>query len=447
MINTVTDRYAPAREEFLKLFELQERTLNGEIDHPFHQMRRRAIDRLQELNFPTRKNEDWKYTSVARVLQPQYREGRMIDLKAEDLKSYGFDGLDAYRFVFINGHFSEELSSSTDELPKGIAVLNMRDAFAGPLASETAGAVLEHLATAEENPFSVLNTAFSRQGLFIHVAANVAVEKPFHLLYLAAPGEEPVMASQQLLLSAGSSSEVSVIESYYSLPGFEGEYFTNVVNRFQIAANAHVWHYKFQNEGKGGYQITNTEARQHRDSTFSSFYIDLGGRLVRNNVVSILEGEGTSTNLYGVYMAKGEQHIDTHTFIDHALPNCVSNELYKGVITDRANGVFNGKVVVRQDAQKTNAFQQNSTLVLSPFAGMDSKPQLEIFADDVRCSHGATVGQLDEDALFYLRSRGLTEDQAGSMLQHAFLNEVIDNIAVDSLRLKAEELINEKFES
>ena len=285
----------------------------------------------------------------------------------------------------------------------------------------------------------------ARHGLFIHVAKNAVIEKPVYLIHLAAPGETPTFSSYLNIAIAEQSSEASFIEGLFELPGAEGTYFNNLVNRFRVKPNAHIHHYRLQQEGREGFLISNADVEQDGDSTFSSYAIDLGGRLVRNNLVTTLNNPGTGTNFYGVYFAKGEQHIDNHTFIDHAVPHCISNELYKGILTDKAHGVFNGKVMVRRDAQKTNAFQQNSSLVLSDKAQMDSKPQLEIFADDVRCSHGATIGQLDESAVFYLRSRGLSDDQARFMLQQAFLEEVIEFMKLEPVRAFAEQLILEKF--
>ena len=214
-----------------------------------------------------------------------------------------------------------------------------------------------------------------------------------------------------------------------------------------MKANANVKHYKLQNESSNGNQINNTIVSQDRDSVYSSYVADLGGKIVRNNLSSHLQDSGTNTNMYGVYLGKGKQHIDNQSFLDHAFPHCESNQLYKGILDDQSRGVFNGKVTVQPDAQKTNAYQQNSSLVISETAVMDTKPQLEIFADDVRCSHGATIGQLDEDSIYYLRTRGMNRDQAKATLQFAFLAEVLSHFPLESVRVKIAEMIEEKLKN
>ncbi|MCB0584033.1 MAG: Fe-S cluster assembly protein SufD [Phaeodactylibacter sp.] len=445
MPTVVQDRYAEVKARFQQLFEAQQIQLNGHASHPYHQFRKEAMKRLEGLNFPTRRDEEWKYTSVNRVLQPEYQLETPVEVKAAQLQPFLIDGLDAIRLVFVNGAFREELSD-IGKLPEGLTVMELDNALADERFGEMVQRQLDSLMEGQEDPFMVLNAAFARHGLFIHVARNTVVEKPVYLIHLAAPGEVPTFSSYLNIAFAEQSSEASFIEGLFELPGAEGAYFNNLVNRFRLKPNSHIHHYRLQQEGREGFLISNADIEQDGDSTYSSYAVDLGGRLVRNNLATTLNNQGTGTNFYGTYFAKGEQHIDNHTFIDHAMPHCQSNELYKGILTDKAHGVFNGKVLVRRDAQKTNAFQQNSSLVLSDKAQMDSKPQLEIFADDVRCSHGATIGQLDETAVFYLRSRGLSDEQARAMLQHAFLEEVIEFMKLEPVKDFAEQLIMKKFE-
>ncbi|MCB0581967.1 MAG: Fe-S cluster assembly protein SufD [Phaeodactylibacter sp.] len=444
MPTVVQDRYAEVKARFQQLFEAQHIQLNGQASHPYHQFRKEAMKRLENLDFPTRRDEEWKYTSVNRVLQPEYQLETAVEVSAAQLKPFLIEEMDAIRLVFINGAFREELSD-IGKMPPGLTVMGLANALADGRYQEVVQRQLDSLMENQNDPFMVLNAAFARHGLFIHVEKNTVVEKPVYLIHLAAPGDAPTYSSYLNIAVAEQSSEVSFVEGLFELPGAEGTYFNNLVNRFRLKANAHIHHYRLQQEGREGFLISNADVEQDGDSTFSSYAVDLGGRLVRNNLVTTLNNQGTGTNFYGVYFAKGEQHIDNHTFIDHAQPHCVSNELYKGILTDKAHGVFNGKVLVRRDAQKTNAFQQNSSLVLSDKAQMDSKPQLEIFADDVRCSHGATIGQLDETAVFYLRSRGLSDDQARAMLQQAFLEEVIEFMKLEPVKGFAEELILAKF--
>ena len=439
------DRYAEVKARFQQLFEAHQAQLNGQASHPYHQFRAQAMKRMETLSFPTRRDEEWKYTSVNRVLQPEYQLETPAAVDAAQLKPFLIEEMDAIRLVFINGAFREELSD-IGKLPSGLTVLELADALADARYQQMVQQQLDSLMEGQTDPFMVLNAAFARHGLFIHVAKNTVIEKPVYLIHLAAPGDTPTFSSYLNIAIAEQSSEVSFVEGLFELPGAEGTYFNNLVNRFRIKANAHIHHYRLQQEGPEGFLISNADVEQDGDSTFSSYAIDLGGRLVRNNLATTLNNQGTNTNFYGVYFAKSEQHIDNHTFIDHAMPHGQSNELYKGILTDKARGVFNGKVLVRRDAQKTNAFQQNSSLVLSDKAQMDTKPQLEIFADDVRCSHGATIGQLDETAVFYLRSRGLSDAQARAMLQHAFLEEVIEFMKLEPVKDFAEELIMKKFE-
>jgi Fe-S cluster assembly protein SufD len=406
--------------------------------------RQRALDRLPAVPFPTRRNENWKYTSVSRMLQPDYQlplSGSMDNL---DVDSYIPEGLDAHRLVFANGVFQHDLSSQPGELPTGVRILPLAQALEDEKLRPTIEAELEQMLQDTENAFLALNIALSRYSTVIAVDDKVVVERPILLLNVT-HADQPTWQSSQLFIHAGKMAECTVIESFIGANP-EQVYANNAVTRVFTGANAHVNHYLLQQEGKEAFQVSNTQAYQEQDSTFTSYNLDFGGRLVRHNLSAELKGQNTMTNYYGVYMANGQQHVDNQTFIDHALPHCNSNEVYKGIITDKARGVFNGKVLVRQDAQKTNAFQQNDNLVLSDKAVMDAKPQLEIFADDVKCSHGATIGQLDEGSVFYLRSRGLKEPDARAMLQHAFLSEVINEIPIEPLREQAESWLTQKFD-
>jgi Fe-S cluster assembly protein SufD len=444
-ITVAEDKFADIKEWFASLFEVQERALNGQKGRPLHDMRRRAIERLPELNFPTRRDENWKYTSVTRMLKPQYKLPAAAPVDVGQVTPFTYAGLDTHQLVFINGIFDEALSQVKD-LPDGVVIKNLEAAYQEAPFREMIDEHLRKWIGASDDPFLNLNAAFAASGIFIHIPKNVVVEHPVHLLHLAQPGGEPLLISPQCLVVAGQSSDVTLLESYHVLPGeASAPYFTNVVNRMIIQPNGRIRHYKLQQAHEESFMVHHTTVDQERDSTYTDFTADLGGRLVRNNLHTLLQSESTMTNMYGVFLGDGNQHIDNQTFIDHAYPHCQSNELYKGILTDRARGVFNGQVMVRQDAQKTNAFQQNSTLVLSDNAQMDSKPQLEIYADDVRCSHGATIGQLEEEAVFYLRTRGLTDKQARSMLQHAFIREVIDFVAIDEVKNAIDARIEEKF--
>lgn len=444
MSTTITQgRYTEEKQQFAQLFE-QEAAANQQPAHPLDEYRQQAIEQLDTLAFPTRRDEEWKYTSVNRLLQPQYQLGQLPKLSQADIQPFLPEGLDAHLIVFVNGQYSAELSSPK-ELPAGMTVIPMREALDSDRFGAIAREQLDNMLNGREDIFLSLNLVFSQHSLFLHSSKGVVCQTPIYVLHLAAPGEAPVFNSHLNVAVAEANSEFTYIEGQFELPGAAGTYFNNFANRVLVGDNAQLHHYCIQQEGSEGFAINNVEAAQGRDSTFYNYTLDLGGRLVRNNLNTLHTGSNATTNYYGIYFGKGEQHIDNHTFIDHAVPHCQSNELYKGIVTDKARGVFNGKVMVRQDAQKTNAFQQSSSLVLSNQAQMDSKPQLEIFADDVRCSHGATIGQLDEDSVFYLRSRGMNDEQARTMLQRAFLGEVLDFFNNEPLRDMAEGLLAAKF--
>ena len=395
--------------------------------------------------FPTRRDEDWKYTSVNRIISTEYVEGR-----GRALTDAEFDGLnlldgEVLRFVFVNGELDEDRSFRGD-LPHGLRIHSIQDTYNSESVRERIERFLpqpgEH---GSGSAFVSMNRAFNRSGVLIETERNARVETPVHLVYLTTGGDVPTLANPLMLIDAAAGSELTVIEEYRALDGAE-TYFNNAVTRGRVGRNAHLHHYRINREGDAGYHINHTKFLQSADSTYSHYNADLGGSIVRNTIEAIhAEGTNITTNLYGSFVGSDRQHVDTQSFIDHARPHCQSNELYKGILKDRARGVFNGKIIVRQDAQKINAFQQNATLVLSDRAQMDAKPQLEIHADDVRCSHGATIGQLDESSVFYLRSRGLNDAQARGLLQYAFVKEVVDGFKHEAVREYVTGALGEKM--
>jgi Fe-S cluster assembly protein SufD len=446
MVNSNTADKKESSNRFMELFQHYETTLNGQKDYPGHIIQKKAMQRLSnDIPFPTISNEDWKYTNVADVLQPQYQQPKLVDIAAEAIKPFLLEGLDVYLLVFVNGKYNIELSSE-DAVSKKIIV----QAISTGLKKEgktkaTASEYLNKWASETNNSFRVLNTAFAQNGIYIDVPDGLVLDRPVHILNIAHTEAEPTVISPQKIIVAGENSKLTVIETFHHLTNSQQTYFTNTVTQLVLKRNAIVDHYRIQDEGENAYFINNTEIEQMRDSTYSSYVVDLGGKLVRNNLSSILKDSGTMTNFYGVYVGINKQHIDNQTFIDHAYPNCNSNELYKGILADKAKGVFNGKIIVRPDAQKTNAFQKNHSLVLSKTAKMNSKPQLEIYADDVKCSHGATIGQLNKEALYYMRSRGLSKKEAVSVLKQAFLTEITELFKIEPVREKVEQLLVDKF--
>jgi len=435
-----------AQQRFNALFSSYESALNGQKDRPMHRIRKKAIDNLKEIPFPTLRHEDWKYTSLARILQQKYDLPKDIQPTTASIDNFLYHNEDTYLLVFENGIYSS-INSRIGDLQDGLSIMTLNDAMEHEQFSELIETSFSGLIERSENPFVHLNAAFSGAGIFVHIKKGVQVKKPIHILHLATGEETPVLSTSLQIFFAEKSSEVTILESYHSDSGLSaGESVLQVSNcLFELKDQAKVSHFKLQSLADHHFLVHHGWANQHRDSTFTSFTSDLGGRIVRNNMTATHLGENVTSNLYGVFIGRNDQHIDNQTLIDHAVPHCQSNEWYKGILSDKSRGVFNGKVLVRQDAQKTNAFQQNNALILSDQARMDTKPQLEIFADDVKCSHGATIGQMDESAVFYLRSRGLTEFDARTLLQLAFIQEVTGFIEHEGVKIHMEKWINDTF--
>lgn len=394
-------------------------------------LRRAALSRFLELGFPTRRDEDWKYTNVAPIagvpFRPATSNGHGLSLAG--LGPVAFPDLPGIRLVFVNGRYAPALSTSGAPAP-GVKVGSLAEAL-----RTNAAEVEPYLArevSFEHQAFTALNTAFLSDGAFVLVAPGAVVEAPIHLLFVAASSGEPGACYPRTLLVAGENSQVAVVESYAGHG--DGLTFTNAVTEVVGQAGSGIDHYKIQREGDRAFHVAMMHAQLARGSRFSSHSIAMGGALARSDVNAVLAGEGIECTLNGLYVANGRQLVDNHTAIDHASPHCNSHELYKGILDGQARGVFNGKILVRQDAQKTDAKQTNQALLLSDQATLDTKPQLEIFADDVKCTHGATVGQLDAEAVFYLRSRGIGEAQARSLLTYAFAADVVDRIRLQPIR-------------
>jgi len=429
------------RKWYLSNFEIFEKHLNGNREVPFHHIRKAAIQKFAELGFPTTRDEEWRFTNIAPLLQHHFKvEVPAVHPDAEMISPFLFEGVKENVLVFVNGRFNESLSRIYTESEK-LTVKNL-----DKLLQEDPQLVEAHLsryAGFEDDTFVALNTAFVKDGTVIYVASHAVVEEPVHLINISMSREEEFVSYPRNLIIAEEGSKVRFIESYHSFS--EVAYFNDVVTEIFVDENARVEHLKFQEEGLAGYHIANTRVHQKKNSVYSFVGIDLGGKIVRHNLHVVFEGEYAEANLYGIYLGTDRQLIDNHTLMDHAVPNCNSNELFKGILTDRAHGVFNGKIMVRPDAQKTNAFQKNKTLLLSNDAVINAKPQLEIFADDVKCTHGATIGQIDPEALFYLRARGIPEKTALAMLRYAFVSDVLEYIPIEAIRSKIDSIILKKF--
>jgi len=437
------DRDANTKAWIEVVFNAYEDSLNGLITHPISAFKKNAYNQLQTERFPTRKDEDWKYTNVGPILKSSYKQGVSTKIDASKLEEYLFEDLDVVKIVLVNGILDKSLSTLED-IPSGVSITSLEDALQDSDKSSLINKLIQQKSGTDVNTFLPMNLAFAKHGYLLETEKNAQVEKPFHFIYINTKSNEPHFLHPQMFINGNTSSQLTVIESYHSTDP-EAIYFCNAANYIHVGKNAKIDHYKLQYESKSAFQISNTIVTQGRDSEYSNYSVDLGGKIIRNNLSSQLLDSGTQTNYYGVYLGLDNQHIDNQTFIDHAMPHCESNELYKGILSDKARGVFNGKILVRQDAQKTNAFQQNSSLVLSNDAIMDAKPQLEIYADDVKCSHGATIGQLDENSIFYLKSRGLNDEAAKNLLQKAFLGEVVTGFKIESIKESVLRKIDEKL--
>jgi Fe-S cluster assembly protein SufD len=406
-------------------------------DGPLRLVREAAFARFGKLGLPTTQDEEWKYTSLAPLAQHQFEPATETKFREIDRWTLGDGGI---RLVFVNGRHRPDLSSHA---------ASAGGAFIGSLAAtlihrpELVEREVARYADYHRDSLTALNTAFIQDGAFIHLPAGAVVQAPIHLLYVSTAPGKPTLSQPRNLIVAGANSQAIVVETYAGLA--DEVYFTNAVTEVVLGENARLDHYKLQEESARAFHVALTQVHHGRDSRFTSHSVALGAALARNEVRSLFASEGGECTLNGLYMATGKQHLDNRTLIDHKSPRCTSREMYKGVLDGQSRGVFSGRVLVRQDAQKTDARQTNKNLLLSDDAVVDTKPQLEIFADDVKCAHGAAVGQLDEDALFYLRSRGLDREAARSLLTYAFASEMVNLVPLGPLRAHVRDLVTSKL--
>ena len=403
-------------------------------------LRQAGLEKFSALGFPTTKNEDWHYTSVSQIAEEEFTllTARTDDAQPAQLDPFYFREQQWPTAVFVNGRFSPALSSLKN-LPKGVRFEALADAWKNSKATDEIG----HVATTDNYAFTALNTALMYDGALIEIAKDAEVMGAIHLLYATDATAAKGQMHPRAMIIAGRHSKATVIESYVSLS--DARYFTNAVTEVSVAEGANLSHYKIQREGLRAFHVGTIEVRQAKDSHYQSFSLATGGELSRTNVYTTLDGENCGATLNGLYMVGGEQHCDHQTQIIHAQPNCFSRELYKGVLDGRSHGVFNGKVYVHPIAQKTDGKQTNKTLLLSDTAKADTKPQLEIFADDVKCTHGATIGQIDKQALFYMKSRGIDNATATKLLTYAFAADVLETIELEPLKHELEKLTLERF--
>jgi len=428
-----------AAEPFVEAFE--ELTSDASAPAWVHSMRRAAFERFGTLGFPTTKNEDWHYTGVSPIADQEYvfLAAKSGDVPRDELAPFTFGSTGWYTMVFVNGRFAPELSD-IGKLPNGVKVWDLASAWTkAPDVVDRVGKIASY----DNQAFTALNTAFMLDGAVVQIAKDTEVDRPIHLLFVTDATAAKGMMHPRNLILVGRHAKATVIESFVSTT--DATYLTNAVTEVSVGEGATLRHYKLQREGARAFHVGTIEASQARDSHYVSFSLATGAALSRTNIYTTLDGEGCGATLNGLYMADGEQHCDHQTQIIHAQPNCFSRELYKGVLDGRSHGVFNGKVYVHPIAQKTDGKQTNNNLLLSPTAQVDTKPQLEIFADDVKCTHGATVGQIDRTALFYLESRGIDAALARRLLTYAFAAGVLETIEVDEVREGLEKMTLERF--
>lgn len=429
------------KELCLKNFEKFENNLNGEKKLPLHDFRKKSIEYLSSIDLPSIDNEDWKYTNITFLNKENFDIiSEKLDFTFDHISKFLFDNLEHSLITFVNGLYIKNLSKLLD-IPAGVEILSLSDAIKHnyPQVQKYLG----KLADNNENFFTSLNSSFILDGAFVYIPDGKIVEDPIHIIFYQNTEANNILIQPRNLFIIGKNAQASIIEHYVS--DTDTKYFTNTVTEIFVDDNGNLDHIKLQEESLNSIHMARMESKQQRSSNLRSHLISTGAKFSRNEFNSCFNGEGSESTLNGLFMIDGEQLFDAHTMIDHAKPHCNSYEHYKGILQGTSKGVFNGKVMVRQDAQKTNAFQENNTILLSENAVMNTKPQLEIFADDVKCSHGATIGKLNEEAKFYLKTRGIGEEAATAMLIHAFASDVITSIKIESLRDYIEKIISGKY--
>ncbi len=427
---------------YVEGFSKFEKSTSGNDQGWLKSLRQEAIQKFQDLGFPTLKDEDWRFTNVAPIARSSFEilENGHDTVSASDLAPFQFEDQQVTELVFINGRYTHGLSRHC-ELPNGVIVKNLADAIVSE--QEILKDNLAKYADFNEEAFTALNTAFMEDGGFIYIPKGTVVETPIHFLFISTDSDTPSITNPRNLIIAEDNCEANVIEHYTSIA--DNVYLSNVVTEIVVGENSTIGHYLIELESKKAFNISTLRVQQARSSNIRSHSVLLGGSLVRNNVHPVLAGEGCDSLINGLYMSNHRQHMDNYMKVEHASPHCDSRQLYNGILDGRSRGVFHGRIIVHEDAQKTDAKQTNRNLILSDTAQIDTKPQLEIYADDVKCTHGATIGQIDENALFYLRSRGISEEASRGIIMHAFTNEALESMSVDSVKNYCANLVADWF--
>lgn len=427
------------KEKLLSSFMAFEEQVDVTAD--LHDIRTEALKNFEAKGFPTKKEEAWKYTSLNAVLKNDFsvfpKEESVVSY--EDVKKYFIHEIDTYKVVLIDGVFSSFLSSTTHE---GVDICLMSSALTKPKYKEVIDTYFNSIANTEDSLTS-LNTAFASEGAYINVPKGKVVEKPIEIMCFSTGNEAAIMVQPRNLVIVGENAQVQIIERHQSLNG--NPVLTNSVTEIFVQQRAIVDYYKIQNDLQSANLVDNTYIAQKANSNASVHTFSFGGNITRNNLNFYHQGEHIESTLKGITIIGDKQLVDHYTLVQHATPNCESHQNYKGIFDGNSTGVFNGKIYVEREAQKTDAFQQNNNILLSEKATINAKPQLEIFADDVKCSHGCTIGQLDDSAMFYMQSRGIPQKEAKALLMYAFSNEVIESIRIPALKNRITKLIASKL--
>lgn len=426
------------KEKLLSSFLAFEQKIDVNTD--LHDVRTAALKVFENKGFPTKKDEAWKYTSLNAVLNNDFSvlSNNEIPVDWKDVKQYFLNNVDTYKLVFINGVFSSHLSSTTHD---GLDVCLMSSALTKPKYKMIIDAYFNKIADRNDS-LTNLNTAYAAEGAFINIPKSTVVAKPIEILYFTTGAVANFIQPRNLII-VGENSHVQILERHQSLT--DAPMFTNSVTEIFGQKRAIVDYYKLQNDQLTANLVDNTFISQKQESRVSVHTFSFGGNITRNNLNFYQQGERIDSTLKGITIIGDKQHVDHYTLVNHEQPNCESHQNYKGIFDDRATGVFNGKIYVDKIAQKTDAFQQNNNILLTDKATLNTKPQLEIFADDVKCSHGCTIGQLDESAMFYMQQRGIPKKEARALLMYAFTDEVISSVKIPDLKLKLQKLISLKL--
>ena len=444
MVETDITEAKPSTEAPLELFERWAE--NGRAQQPawLFPLRKAGVTRFAELGFPSVRQEDWRFTNIAPFRKLPFKPAFQPPPigPAFSLDQYALNGIDGIRLVFIDGHFSAAHSTRSAG-PNGVVVASLAESMGNPALQldRQLGRALEQ----QGNAFAALNTAFFTDGAYVHVPAGRTVESPVHLIFVSTGVEAGRVSHPRNLIVVEPQGSLTVIESYVALR--DAAYVTNTASELVVAESARVEHIRFQDESREAFHFGNLHAHLGRASNVISHSFALGGRISRCNIRAHLNGEGLECILNGLYLCRGEQLADHHMVVNHASPHCASHEYFNGVLAGKSRGVFHGRILVQQAAQKTDAKQTNKNILLSEEAIANSKPQLEIYADDVKCTHGATIGRLDADAIFYMKARGIPQETARRMLIHAFAGEIVERIRLEPARERIDRLVWDRLEA